>query len=350
MARHLFARLFLSLGVLLLVGASKAESSSESVEFKNAGVIISGILDMPDSESSVPAAILVPGDGPTARDDPSLVQLSQYLTSIGFAVLRSDKRGVGRSSGSLSGATTADLSGDVTAAFAFLRKHKRIAPKQIGIIGHSEGALIASMVASRIPDTAFIVLMAHPTAGIEENLHLQRKIRLISHGASDDLVESERLFWTRVFALVRRRKPNTEIERTAAALVSGRSTELSTEYEKLGLNSLQILKESLPELITPWLEWLLGYDPTKPLTEVHCPILAIFCEKDWQVPPSGNMDAMEGVLNRRGKADYDVKLMDGLNHHLQRAETGSPEEYASLDAKISQDALRAIGDWLVSLR
>ena len=359
--RLLFVGLFIQLVALLLyafvsgtgqilavVGAG-TEASLEEVEFGEGETIISGTLAIPEADTQLPGVILVPGDGPIVRDDPTLTELSDYLISIGFAVLRTDKRGVGRSSGSLSDATTADLSDDVTAAYAFLQHDSRIVNNRIGIVGHSEGALIAVMVASRIPETAFIVLMAHPTAGIEENLHLQRDKQLNSYGASDNLLKSERLFWGRIFALVRQDAPDTEIEKAAAALISGRSTKLRKEYEEFRLNSIHNLRESLPELRSPWLEWLLGYDPSKPLVEIHCPILAIFCEKDWQVPPEENRQAMEEALRRRKRDNYDVKLLPGLNHRFQKAETGSPDEYESLKGAVSPDVLKAIENWLLEI-
>ena len=160
-------------------------SCSEDIQFRNDvdDITLAGILTIPRSDEPVPTAILIPGDGPQTRDESILVAISNHLVDLGFAVLRTDKRGTGLSSGSLSNTTTRDLAKDVVSAVTFLKKDSRVASERIGLIGHSEGALIAAMVASDMPEISFIVLMAYPSVGLEDILHLQRDIRLRDKGA-----------------------------------------------------------------------------------------------------------------------------------------------------------------------
>ena len=330
---------------------TKAEmpSSSEDIQFRNDvdDITLSGILTIPRSDEPIPMVILIPGDGPQTRDESILVALSNHLVNLGFAVLRTDKRGTGLSSGSLSNTTTRDLAKDIASAVTFLTKDSRVASERIGLIGHSEGALIAAMVASDMPEISFIVLMAYPSVGLEDILHLQRDIRLRDKGASDELITFERQFWAPIFDLIRQDSTEKEFENAAKTLVLSRSDKLLDEYHNLALNDPTIeLQESLSELQTPWFRYLLSYEPMTTIEKIQCSIFALFAEKDWQVPPEENRQVITKVLQEGKCQDYSIEVFPGVNHHFQRATTGSPEEYAYLRKSISPLALQRIGDWI----
>jgi len=147
-------------------------------ENKEAKITLAGTLTLPSQEGLFPVVLLITGSGPQDRDEaiaghrPFLV-LADYLTRQGIAVLRVDDRGVGRSTGDFSPATSEDFASDVLAGIAYLKTRKEINPKKIGLIGHSEGGIIAPMVAVKSPDVAFIVLMAGTGLTGEEILYLQ---------------------------------------------------------------------------------------------------------------------------------------------------------------------------------
>ena len=152
-------------------------------ENKEAEITLAGTLTLPPGKSSFPAVLLITGSGPQDRDEtvyghyPFLV-LADYLTRQGVAVLRVDDRGVGESTGDFSQATSEDFASDVLAGIGYLKTRKEINPEQIGLIGHSEGGLIAPMVAIKSPDVAFIILMAGTGLTGEEILYLQGAFRI----------------------------------------------------------------------------------------------------------------------------------------------------------------------------
>ena len=131
------------------------------------GVTLAGTLTLPKSAGPSPCAVLITGSGAQDRDEsilghkPFLV-LADYLTRHGIAVLRTDDRGMGGSTGASETLTSEDFAGDVAAAVAFLKTRKEIAADKIGLIGHSEGGLIAPLVATRDKSIAFVVMLAGP--------------------------------------------------------------------------------------------------------------------------------------------------------------------------------------------
>ena len=229
----------------------------------------------------------------------------------------------------------------------FLKKDSRVASERIGLIGHSEGALIAAMVASEMPEISFIVLMAYPSVGLEDSLHLQRDIRLRDEGASDELINFEHQFWSDIFDLIRQGSTQKELEKGAVTLVLSRSDKLLDEYHNLALNDPNVeLDESVSELQTQWFRFLLDYEPKTTLEQIQCSTFALFAEKDWQVPPEENRQVISKVLQKGKCQDYSIEVFPGVNHHFQRATTGSPKEYAHLRESISSLALQRIGDWI----
>ena len=140
---------------------------SEDITFENkkAGINLAGTLTLPTKDGVFPVVILISGSGPQNRDEellghkPFLV-LSDFLTKNGIAVLRYDDRGTAFSKGDFKTATSADFATDVESAIFYLKTRKEINKKKVGLIGHSEGGLIAPMVASKSKDVSFIVLLA----------------------------------------------------------------------------------------------------------------------------------------------------------------------------------------------
>ena len=326
-----------TVGSFCLILRGQAVANVVEVSFANPqdGIELSASLQLPDSKGPHPAVILIGGDGPQTRDEPMLVAASQYLADRGWAVLRADKRGTGMSSGNLDEATTRDLANDVEAGFDLLRQDRRVMASHVGLIGHSEGSLIAVMVAAQRQDVAFAVLLAYPVVGIEETLQLQRELRLKNEGASECQLQDERRFFGLVFSGVRQNKTDPEIH----AAVSGLGAEGSFQVEPL-------LEEGFVEALrSPWFKFLLDYVPSTDLKRVRCPLLALYPEKDWQVLPVQNKQALLNVL-RGTKVSCEIADLPGLNHRLQLAKTGSREEYARLDEPISMVALQHVGDWI----
>jgi len=326
---------------------------SEDVTFKNEAVAVTlaGTLTLPEQGAPFTAVILVTGSGPQNRDEeilghkPFLV-IADYLTRQGIAVLRYDDRGVGKSTGDYATATTGDFASDAEAAFEYLKTDKRINPDKIGIIGHSEGAMIAPMVAASHPDVAFIVMLAAAGLSGEETLIVQSEKILKASGASADYIRKAVRFNKKVYAIA---MGTQDREQTAAKLKKAYAdfTRKMPEQEKnqMGFSDYMV-EASIRQLLNPWMRYFLKLNITGYLKKTRCPVLIMNGSKDLQVPPEDNIPPLEAALKEGGNTDYKIVILPGLNHLFQPAKTGSPQEYAGIDETFSPQALQIMVDWI----
>jgi fermentation-respiration switch protein FrsA (DUF1100 family) len=321
-------------------------------ENKKTGVKLAGTLTLPKSEGHFPAVLLITGSGPQDRNEtvfghrPFLV-LADYLTRRGIAVLRVDDRGIGKSTGSFAKATTEDFAGDALAGVEYLKSLKEINPKQIGLLGHSEGGLIAPMVATKTQDVSFIVMMAGTGLTGEQILYLQSALIQKASGTSDEAIARDRKLREQMFAVVKEEQDSAAIDKKLRVLLTDALANMSEKEKQAMGYSPEMLDMSIKQLLSPWLRFFLTYDPKPVLMKVKCPVLAINGEKDLQVPPRENLRAIEEALKAGGNKDYTVKELPGLNHLFQTSATGSPMEYSKIEETISPTALTIIGDWIM---
>ncbi len=319
----------------------------EEVKFSNApaGVSLAGTLTLPKGAGPFPAAVLLAGSGPQDRDGtianhkPFLV-LSDYLTRKGIAVLRYDKRGVGQSTGTPETATTLDLAGDAACAVAYLKSRKEIDPERIGLIGHSEGAMIAPSIAASAHDFPWVVLLAAPATKGEDTLLNQSDLIARAGGLSDAQVLASLNFDKQAYELVEKEQDSAVVTETLKTLV-----------KESGLDAAlppAALEAQLHMMTSPWFRFFLSYDPLPDLKKTKCPVLALYGEKDLQVPPKINLPMLQRAFAEDGNTQADVRQLPELNHLFQHAYTGSPTEYAAIDETFSPEALKMIGDWLVA--
>jgi uncharacterized protein len=317
----------------------------EEVTFSNAkaGVDLAGTLALPNGNGPFAAAILIAGSGPQDRDGaianhkPFLV-LSDYLTRTGIAVLRYDKRGVGQSTGSLEMATTLDLASDTECAIAYLKSRKDIDAARIGLIGHSEGAMIAPSIAASSHDTPWVVLLAAPATKGEDTLLNQSELIARTGGLSDAQVLTSLNFDKEAYDLLQKEQDSSVVTAKLRGLVkeSGLDTTMPPEA----------LEAQLHMMTSPWFRFFLSYDPLPDLKKTKCPVLALYGEKDLQVPPKINLPMVQKAFADGGESHADVRQLPGLNHLFQHAYNGSPTEYAAIDETFSPQALQIIGDWV----
>ena len=321
-------------------------------ENKTAGIKLAGTLTLPrasDSQAQTPyaAVLLITGSGPQNRDEellghkPFLV-LADYLTLRGIAVLRVDDRGVGGSTGDLNEATSVDLAGDALAGVEFLKSQKDIDPRRIGLIGHSEGGLIAPLAAARSSDVAFIALIAGPGTSGEQILYSQGALILKAVGDGDDKIAHQRQLQEKLFAVVKRERDNSAAEKQLAEIFAAELDQLSDAEKKAAGNA----EAKYKAILTPWFRYFLTYDPRPTLAQVKCPVLAVIGERDLQVPSKENLPGIEKALQSGGNKDFTVRELEGLNHLLQKCQTGSPTEYGQIEETMSPMALELIGDWI----
>ncbi len=298
---------------------------------------LAGTLSTPPGPGPFPAIVIVPGSGPVNRDGELFGHqfyrvLADDLTRRGFAVLRSDKRGLGQSNGNFDTATTADFASDIEAGVAFLRTRKEIDPQRIGLIGHSEGGIIAPMVAGKDPRIVFVVMMAgNGIRGDQMLLDRARKQRLAGKSAAD--TERELTLQKALFAAVTADAPPAERER--------RARQVYLDAEKT--HGRPWSPDELAPLLTPWMRSFLASDPVPVLQRPRCAVLALVGEKDQVVMAEENIPALTRALAANPKAS--VRRMAGLNHFFQSASTGAFSEVAGIKETIAPEALDLIGTW-----
>lgn len=318
----------------------------EEVTFVNpkAQISLAGTLTIPSGQGPFPAAILIAGSGPHDRDEnvaghrPFLV-LADHLTRKGIAVLRYDKRGIGKSTGKYDQATTEDFASDATAALDYLKSRKEINSKRIGLIGHSEGGLIAPMIASRSSDVAWIVLLAAPGLKGEQIMLLQSELILKAAGFDDERIARARDFNLQSYALARKERDPEVLETKLADLVD--STGMSTTLPPT------MLKPQAQMMTSPWFRFFLDYDPVPALKKTQCPVLAINGDKDLQIASKENLAQIEKALQEGGNKDFQTHELAGLNHLFQHAPTGSPSEYGGIQETFAPEALTFVSDWIL---
>ena len=324
------------------------------VSFMNDRAVVkfAGTLTLPRSKQRVPAVLLVSGSGPQDRNEtlmghrPFLV-LADHLTRRGIAVLRVDDRGVGGSTGSVFESTMEDFASDALAAVEFLKDRDEIDPARIGILGHSEGAIVAPLAAAMSQDVAFIVLLAAPGLVGEELLYLQSAAMMRAMGTGKDPIRGNRAMQARLFAVVKAEKNNDTAMKKFLEIQQGHFSGL-TDHEKQarGYPGEEVLKTQSEMLLTPWFRHFLTFDPAPRLRQVKCPVLVVAGERDLQVPPTENMPPIEEALKAAGNKDYKLVELPGLNHLLQTSRTGLPAEYSKIAETIASVALETIGAWI----
>ena len=320
-------------------------------ENKKAGINLAGTLTLPKKEGLFPVVILISGSGPQNRDEellghkPFLV-LSDYLTRNGIAVLRYDDRGTALSKGDFKTATSADFATDVESAIAYLKTRNEINKNKIGLMGHSEGGLIAPMVASKSKDVAFIVLLAGPGIQGDKLLLLQQKLIGKASGVSDEDLQKNELINRKVFDIVNK---STNLEQLNIDLTNYIKQTLkdNLDAEKpAGMSDDDIVKLEVKQIATPWMQYFIKYNPAPSLGKVKCPVFAINGEKDLQVPPKENLEGIKKALSKGGNKKVITKELPNLNHLFQECKTGSPDEYAKIDQTFSPTALTEILKWI----
>jgi hypothetical protein len=313
---------------------------SEDITIVNAPgqAVLAGTLTRPSGAGPFPAVILITGSGAQNRDEelmghkPFLV-LADHLTRRGIAVLRYDDRGVGKSTGRFATATTEDFASDAWAAWQTLSARPEIDAKRIGLLGHSEGGLIAPMLAAVHPEIAFVVMVGGPGVTGEQIVLRQSEVIMKASGASDELVAATAERQKQAFNVLR--------EETSLPRIIERLSAIP------GSGSKEAVDAAVKQWSSPWFRFFLVHDPAPALAKVRCPVLAITGELDLQVSPDQNLPAIEAALKQGGNKDATVVRLPGLNHLLQPAKTGLPAEYAQIETTIAPAALDAITSWLL---
>lgn len=326
---------------------------SEDITFRNkkANITLAGTLTLPKKNGIFPAVILISGSGAQNRDEellghkPFLI-ISDYLTRKGIAVLRFDDRGTAKSEGNFKTATSKDFATDAEAAFNYLLSRTEIDNKNIGLIGHSEGGLIAPMLAAENKNIAFIVLLAGPGLTGEKILLMQSQLIGKANGATDKELKISNKLNKKIYTLQKNEKDTSLLKQKITSLLSDefKKQEATSKLSEEQIKAL--INRQIKILTSPWFNYFLSYDPVPTLEKVNCPVLALFGSKDLQVPPEADKKVIEKALKKGGNTDFKTLIIPDLNHLFQECKTGSPSEYAKIDQTFSPIALKEISDWI----
>lgn len=323
------------------------ESIDVTFSSKAEGVKLAGTLTVPRGEGPFPAVVLVSGSGPQDRNEellghkPFLI-LSDRLTRAGVAVLRYDDRGVGKSTGDFARATSPDFANDAEGAVTFLRQQPKVRPDLVGIAGHSEGGLIAPMVAARSGEVAFIVLLAGPGVPGSEVLLRQVREGAMAEGAPQAVIE----------AMAEGMKHIVEAIRSNADLEAFRAPAERILRAQLGLAPeaavpAAAVQAMRAQLNTDWFRFFLDYDPAEALAKVNVPVLVLQGELDRQVNAEVNVAAIRNALQHNQQVR--VEVLPGLNHLFQPAKTGGGSEYAQIETTMDERVPALVAEWINGL-
>jgi alpha-beta hydrolase superfamily lysophospholipase len=316
---------------------------SEEVTYAGGGVDLAGTLTLPDGPGPFTALALVTGSGAQDRDETLLghkpfLLLADTLTRAGYAVLRVDDRGVGGSGGVLSEAGFDALTDDVVAGVEYLRSRPEIAPERIGLLGHSEGGYLVPLAAQHT-DIAFALLMAGPAAPGADVLVEQNRLLLQAAGAAPEAVESQVEYVRELIELLRAQEYG-DARALAAQQIAAQTADLPPgQRPTSGQLDVQAAASA-----TPVYRAFVVHEPAPSLRSLDVPALALFGGRDLQVSPAQNEPLMRDLL--AGSPDATVRTLPDVNHVLQPAVTGGPEEYGTIETTIDPEVLDLLRDWL----
>lgn len=322
-----------------------ADYKSEEVRIdnKSAGLKLAGTLTLPNKAGKHPAVILVTGSGPQNRDEEIMghrpfAVIADYLTRQGFAVLRLDDRGTGQSTGTFAGSTTADFVTDINAAFGFLQADKRIDKKRIGLLGHSEGGMVAPMLAVENKKVAFVILMAAPGVPIQDVMLRQNRDIALQAGEDEAEIAKSQALLRKIYTAINEDEDGEKGVDELFALIRADIGEEQDSNE---------VKQTLSYFVDdPWFNYFIRTEPEGYLAQLRCPVLALQGGKDIQVAADDNLPAIQAHLEKAKNKNFTCQLLPDLNHLFQTCKTCTVAEYGQLEETISPEVLQIIAKWL----
>ncbi len=324
--------------------------SSEEIEFENkeAGVILAGTLTLPESNAKVPAVVLLTGSGKQGRDHDigghkPFWLIADYLTRNGIAVIRMDDRGFGGSTGDFNTSTTGNFAKDALAAVNYLKSREEIDVNQIGLIGHSEGGAKAVIAASQSNDVKFMISLSGSIVNFGD-IHIhQITDRLRTQNIPDENIKLETEWRRKLNEIVR--EPSDSV--IAAEKMWAAYHTLSEEDIKAMNWPKGRMNHMVSQLLSPWWRYSISLDVPSLYMGLDCPALLLFGEKDVQVIAKDNMPLIEAAIVANEKPNISIRLIDGVNHLYQTAETGSEYEYIQIEETFSPTVLKIMYEWIL---
>ncbi len=331
---------------------------SEEVVYTNKDNSISygATITIPEGKGPFPAAIIVSGSGAQNRDfdffeHKFYAVLADALTNNGYIVLRVDDRGTGKTTGSFAEATTLDFANDAQVGLDYLLTRPEVNKKKLGIIGHSEGGIVAPLIAAERKDIDFIVLLAAPGVPVEALMLKQNHSILLQQGMNEQNLEA---YLNLYKALMRDVLTTATVKDALQAGVNSMQQWINTTdpaiISSMGYNNTEAQEKIVNNLIknfaTPWGKYFFGFNPIPYLQKLQCKVLALNGDADIQVDADMNLNSIKTTLAKSKAKQVTVKKIPGLNHLFQTCKTCTVQEYGELEETFSPLALKEIIDWL----
>jgi hypothetical protein len=325
---------------------------SEEVRVRAGDLELACTLSVPPGSGPFPAVVLLSGSGAQNRDGQilghrPLAVFADALGRRGIVALRCDDRGVGGSDGRPAQATTEALAADAAAALELLRTRPEVAAGRVGLVGHSEGGLVASLAAARQPGTAFVVLLGTPGVPGRELLPLQVRRLAGAGGVAPGVVAQQVALVTEAVELVAHEADPVRLREGLDAVARRQFELLGGAGAMSGPDLDAAVAREVDRLLTPWFRYFVAYDPRSALEKLRMPVLVVAGELDLQVPADQNLPPIEAALAAAGNTEVTVRLLPGLNHLLQPATTGLPTEYYLLETTVDPVVLSLVCDWIL---
>lgn len=333
--------------------------NSEEVEYDNADktVHFGATYTYPKTGGTFATAILITGSGQQDRDETifdhkPFAVIADHLAKSGYAVLRVDDRGMGKTKGPVANATTADFAKDIEASIAYLKTRKETDSHKLGLIGHSEGGQIAVMVAAAHPeDIDFIIGLAGPGENGATILAGQQEAIWRKYGVPPATAAAFRTFYYQVTSAVTLQSDSTSIYKKAwQTYLDWKKTQPDSSLAQLGLSdntqSAGLIRQVSLFLSSPWTKYFVTADPAPYIRQLQCKYLALNGSEDLQVIASTNLPAIQQAIDKSRIKIYSVIEMKGLNHLFQHCRTCTPQEYGQLEETFAPEALDTIANWL----
>lgn len=326
---------------------------SEDLVFTNTidNISLSGTLTLPQGKGIFPVVILISGSGPQNRDEevmghkPFLV-LADNLTREGIAVLRFDDRGVASSKGDFSKATSEDFARDVEAAINYLKTRKEIDTKHLGLMGHSEGGMIAPMIAAKSDDVKFIILLAGPGVKGRTILNLQTAKISRANGSDEASINSTIDLNNQIFDVLEKQKDNEIAGKEIKEILIKSMSEIPLDKQPKQEDIDREIDQKTKTLTSPWYRYFISCDPSIALEKVKCPVLALNGDKDLQVPSIENLAAIKLALDKAGNKKVTIVELKDKNHLFQTSLTGNISEYSTIEETFSPEVMTIISTFI----
>ncbi|HMG68207.1 MAG TPA: alpha/beta hydrolase [Chitinophagaceae bacterium] len=331
---------------------------SEAIEYDNADktVHFGATFTYPNTGGQFVTTILITGSGQQDRDETILLHkpfavIADYLTKKGFAVLRVDDRGKGKTTGEVMKATSMDFSDDVITSMDYLKTRKETDKNKIGLIGHSEGGLIASIVLTKRKDIAFIISLAGAGMKGADILSDQGELIMVKEGIDSMTAKSYKKLYKKIINYSLTIADSLEsFNKTWQEYAQWKKSMKPASLQQLGFTNdtaaKKIFRSLLAELYLPWMQFFNNSDASLNYEKAYCPVLALNGSEDIQVPPAKDLEGIRSALKKSKSGNYEIKELPGLNHLFQHCKKCGLSEYGELEETFAPEALQVMGDWL----